>query len=67
MNIANIRLHIDNINSVLGTVRYLCKSSEIINTECHNMLEPLTTRYREISQQYSSISHLLETRTKRGA
>lgn len=68
INISNIKLHIENILSVLVTIRHLCQQTDALdNSECYNMLNPLTTRYHDINKQYSSISHLLNDKIKRGA
>lgn len=50
----------------MGTARFLCKQTgESENIKCHNMLEPLSVRYRDIVAQFGSISHLLDNRSKR--
>lgn len=60
--------HIENINSILGTARYLCKQTEALNNlECHSMLEPLTARYHDIVKEFDSISHLMPKSNKRSA
>lgn len=46
----------------------MCKQTETISTlECQNLIEPLTVRYHDIVREYSSLSHLVENRIKRGA
>lgn len=68
LDISYIGPHIENVNSVLGTVRYLCKQSKALDDiDCHNILEPLTVRYHDIVKEYSSISHLMNNRAKRSA
>lgn len=63
--------HLKNINSILGTTRFICTQIELelLNNsnslECHNMLEPLSVRYQDIVSGYSAISHLIDKRFKR--
>lgn len=63
IDISHIQPHIENINSILGTIRFMCRQTN--NLECHNMLEPLTARYHDINNQFSSITHLIDNRIKR--
>lgn len=65
IDVTHIQPHIENINSVLGTLRFLCQ--QINETECHDTLGPLTARYHDIDTQFSSIAHLIDNRLKRGA
>lgn len=65
LDISNFRTHIDNVNSAIGTIRFLCVQK--YNTGCHDILEPLTIRYNSVEKQFSSLSHLIENRAKRGA
>lgn len=61
-DVSYIEPHIENINSILGTVRFLCNQIQMetmINLECHNTLEPLSVKYNDIVSAYSSISHLI--------
>lgn len=65
LDISHIQPHIENINSVLSTIRFLCR--QVNETECHDTLGPLTARYHDIDTQFSSIAHLIDNRIKRGA
>lgn len=63
-DISYIASHIQNINAVIGTTRFYCNHFQINITyqlECHNVLEPLTIRYKDIVSAYSSITHLTGT------
>ncbi|XP_046961251.1 uncharacterized protein LOC124530924 [Vanessa cardui] len=63
-DISYILPHIQNINEVLGTIRFLCNQFQnniTFELECHNVLEPLTIRYKDIVSAYSSITHLTGT------
>lgn len=63
-----IKPHIDNLNSIIGTTKYFCKQSNVYNnSECHNMIQPLSTRYYDILSDFESISHFIENRSKRSA
>lgn len=61
--------HLENINGVIGTARYLCKQSDVFReSECHNMIQPLSTRYNDITKNFKSISHLMSNKkSKRSA
>lgn len=65
IDVSHFQPHIENMNAILGTVRFLC--SQKYDSECQNLLEPLTIRYKDIEKQFDSISHLVDSRTKRGA
>lgn len=66
IDISFIQPHIKNLNGVIGTSKYLCKQSNVFSdVECHNMLQPLSIRYYDIIRDFESISHLIETRSKR--
>lgn len=65
IDVSHFQPHITNINAMLGSVRFLC--SQKYNSGCHNLLEPLTVRYKDIEKQFDSISHLVDSRIKRGA
>lgn len=68
IDISHIKPHLENINSALGTLRYLCQQSRVYKEpECHNALEPLTVQYHDILAQLESISHLIDNRLRRGA
>lgn len=68
IDISHIKSHIENINSVLETVMYFCnRTQDLHDSECENILEPLTIRYRDMIKEYSSITHLVDDRIKRGA
>lgn len=68
VDISYFNEHIENINSVFGTTRFLCKESEQINEgKCHNMLEPLSVRFNDIKGEYQSISNLISKGSKRSA
>lgn len=64
-DISHFQSHIENTNSILGTIRFWC--SQNYDPGCQDLLEPLTIRYKDIERQFDSISHLVEYRTKRGA
>lgn len=69
-DVSFIEPHIKNLNSVLSTLRFTCNHIEIqneINLKCSNILEPLTIRYNDLVSDYSSISHLISNRARRGA
>lgn len=67
-DISHIKPHLENINAALGTLRYLCKQSGAFKeVDCHNILTPLVVQYNDILQQSDSISHLVDSRSKRGA
>ncbi|KOB71037.1 putative oligopeptidase A, partial [Operophtera brumata] len=68
VDISYIKPHIDNINSVLGTTRFLCQQlNNIDDAECHNILEPLTSRLNDLIKDYAAISHLIPLRSTRSA
>lgn len=68
LDISYIKPHIQNINSVLDKTKYVCEQIKPIdNSECYNILQPFTIRFMDIIKEYSSISHLVENRIKRGA
>lgn len=68
IDISFIKPHIENLNGVIGTSRYLCKQSNAFDElECHNLLQPLSVRYYDIVRDFESISHLIEFRSKRSA
>ncbi|XP_053607488.1 uncharacterized protein LOC128673571 [Plodia interpunctella] len=70
LDISHIEPHLQNINSVLGTTRYICNQIRLeksYNLQCNNLLEPLTIRYHDIVSEYSTISHLVNRRSRRGA
>lgn len=60
---------LENINGVIGTARYLCQQSDVFReSECHNMIHPLSTRYNDIVSDFKSISHLISRKkSKRSA
>lgn len=65
IDISHFQPHIENTNSILGTIRFWC--SQNYDSGCQDSLEPLTIRYKDIEKQFDSISHLVDYRTKRGA
>lgn len=71
VDISYISPHLENINSILGTVRFLCNQYQLETAgdlECHSILEPLSVRYNDIVSEYSSFSHLTSSsRVRRGA
>lgn len=68
INLSYIKPHIDNVNEILGTIRFLCNQQELFdNLECQNMLQPCTAQYRDIINNFDSISHLTSKRQKRSA
>lgn len=61
-------IHIDNIKNVFSTIRYLCQQSESINHfECHNLIQPLDSLFKDIIRDFESISHLTPSNLKRSA
>lgn len=67
-DISFIKPHLENMNGVIGTLRYLCKQSNAFNElECHNLLQPLSVRYYDLIRDFESISHLIEFKSKRSA
>lgn len=68
IDISYIQPHIDNLRSILGTSRFLCKQNEAITEfECHVLLQPLVSRLDDIIRDYGAISHLISIRDKRSA
>lgn len=68
VDISFIKPHIENINNIFETVRTLCKNNDIFeDTECQNLIQPLSTRYNDLTRDFEAISHLIATRTKRSA
>lgn len=68
IDIKYIKPHIDNINGVFGTARYLCQQSDALeDVECHNIIQPLKALYDGVVRDYNSISHFIPTRSKRSA
>lgn len=68
IDISHIKPHINNINLVLGTYKFLCRQIDILeHSECYNMVEPLSVRYQDLVREFDSISHLIDGRTKRSA
>lgn len=65
-DISFIKPHIDNLNEIFGTSRFLCRDV-LDNSECHNVLEPLTLRFHDAIRDFKSISHLTSGRIKRSA
>ncbi|CAG9109133.1 unnamed protein product [Plutella xylostella] len=66
IDISYIRPHINNLNEVLGTTRFLCRDV-LDNTECHNMLEPITVRFHDAIRDFEAIAHLMPNPVKRSA
>lgn len=61
VDITFVASSLENINSILGTSRYLCKQGDIFKElECDNILLPLVTRYSDLSNEFDSISHILD-------
>ena len=68
VDISFIKPHIENINNIFETVRALCKNNDIFeDTECQNLIQPLSTRYNDLTRDFEAISHLIAMRTKRSA
>lgn len=68
IEISHIQPHIENINSVLGTIMYYCnKTKEFEDSQCENIINPLTSQFQNMIKEYSSITHLIDGRSKRGA
>lgn len=66
IDISYFKPHLDSINSVLGTFRYLCKQSDVIDDlTCHHMLSPLTIRYEDLNKNLASLSHIILNRNKK--
>ncbi|XP_045489651.1 uncharacterized protein LOC123690347 [Pieris rapae] len=60
--------HIDNIKNAFGTIRYLCQQSQSFNHfECHNLIQPLDSLFKDIIRDFQSISHLTTSKSKRSA
>ena len=56
------------MNAIFRTVRFLCKDHDIFSDiECHNLIQPLSTRYYDMVNNFDSISHLISTRSKRSS
>ncbi|CAG9133161.1 unnamed protein product [Plutella xylostella] len=66
IDVSYIRPHINNLNEVLGTTRFLCRDV-LDNTECHNMLEPITVRFHDAIRDFEAIAHLMPNPVKRSA
>ncbi|XP_050665174.1 uncharacterized protein LOC126965580 [Leptidea sinapis] len=66
-DLSHFNSHIENINSALTIAQDLCKKTGLAQVEisCHNMISPLVARYSDMYKEFSSISHLLEKRSKR--
>ncbi|XP_026743758.1 uncharacterized protein LOC113505321 [Trichoplusia ni] len=68
IHISFIQPHIKNLNGVIGTSKFLCKQTALYtDIECLNLHQPLSIRYNDIIRDYDSISHLIESRSKRSA
>lgn len=68
VDISFIAPQLENINSVLGTSRYLCKQGNVFQElECDNLLLPLLTRYKDICTDFDSVSHILVSRRSKRA
>lgn len=68
VDISHIRPHIQNLDLVLNKIKYICESIGLVNnSECRNTLRPLSVRYMDIIREYSSLTHLIDNRIKRGA
>ena len=68
LDISYIKPHIENIDLVLNKAKFICEQVKPLDDSgCHNILHPLTIRFKDIIIKFSSISHLLENRVKRGA
>lgn len=69
VDISHFKPHIENIETTLETLKHLCKQTRIeqIALECHNLLQPITARFQDMSKEFSAISHLLDNRSKRSA
>lgn len=68
LDISYFEPYIQNINSAISTITYLCKQTTVIEeVNCHNAIEPLMAQYQNIVKLFGSISHLTDNRTRRGA
>ncbi|KAF9405775.1 hypothetical protein HW555_013621, partial [Spodoptera exigua] len=69
VDISHFKPHIDNIKSALSVTEELCKQTRIIEitSTCYNNLKPLIVRFQDMSRELTSISHLIDNRTKRSA
>jgi len=68
IDISYIQPHIQNLNGVIGSSKFLCKQSALYtDIECLNLHQPLSIRYSDIIRDFESISHLIESRSKRSA
>ncbi|KAL0831317.1 hypothetical protein ABMA28_002153 [Loxostege sticticalis] len=68
VDISYIKPHVQNVNLVIDKIKYICEQlASIDNSECRNVLQPFTVRFRDIIKEYSSITHLIDSRVKRSA
>ncbi|XP_049882673.1 uncharacterized protein LOC126378392 [Pectinophora gossypiella] len=68
VDVSFILPHLQNINSAIGTCRFLCQQNEVLeDIECHNSLQPLQSRYQDVMRDNVAISHLISKRSKRAA
>lgn len=68
VDISYIQPHLNNLNSIFGTFRFMCRQIETTEIpECYNALEPLSIRYKDLVKDFDSISHLIDNKNKRSA
>lgn len=66
LDISHFRPHIENIHHAILNVEAMCDQIRAINkNECQSMLTPMVTRQRDLYKEFNSISHLLDTRSRR--
>ncbi|CAG9563123.1 unnamed protein product [Danaus chrysippus] len=57
----------DSLNLNLPDDDYPAFLKIIADQECHNLLQPISARFQDMSKEFSAISHLLDNRSKRSA
>ncbi|XP_063830216.1 uncharacterized protein LOC135079489 [Ostrinia nubilalis] len=68
IDISHVSPHIANIKSVIESAERLCNQMGTLEpSECNSVLEPLAILYHNMVQDFTSISHLLENRSRRSA
>lgn len=68
VDISYIHPHILNIQNALESTKDLCLQKDIVkDTECFNILQPLFSRFDDLTKDYNAISHLISLRDKRSA
>ncbi|GFG35719.1 hypothetical protein Cfor_12900, partial [Coptotermes formosanus] len=65
VDVSHFSIHIENLNHALGTTQNLCNQTHLLENNCRDILEPLMVRFEDMNREFSSISHLINKRTKR--